>query len=37
MGPQGEEVVEATSIAARLSSAIVDIEVWRKALELLRV
>lgn len=27
MGPQGEEVVEATSLAARLGSAIVDIEV----------
>lgn len=27
MGPQGEEIVEATSLAARLGSAIVDIEV----------
>lgn len=30
MGPQGEEVVEATSLAARLGSAIVDIEVCTK-------
>lgn len=29
MGPQGEEVVEATSLAARLGAAIVDIEVRR--------
>lgn len=27
MGPQGEEIVEATNLAARLGSAIVDIEV----------
>lgn len=31
MGPQGEEVVEATGLAARLSSAIVDIEVRIRA------
>lgn len=29
MGPQGEEIVEATSLAARLGSAIVDVEVRR--------
>ena len=31
MGPQGEEIVEATSLAARLGAAIVDIEVRRVA------
>lgn len=31
MGPQGEEIVDATSLAARLGAAIVDIEVRRVA------
>ena len=30
IGPQGEEIVEATSLAARFGSAIVDIEVCEK-------
>lgn len=33
MGPQGEEAVEATSLAARLGSAIIDIEVRRLGID----
>ena len=37
MGPQGEAVVEATSLAGRLGSAIIDIEVRKLGNSLLYI